>query len=446
MAVTTESWLDAQNSVLGSVLISPELVPKLISETDASDFSGPCRTVYDAIRSLFVSQTPVDIVSLGSALGKGYHRFLMDLMEITPTAANIDHYIRIAREQSRLMALRDLAPGLAEAETLTDARKIVEQASGHLMTRPSSRTVKMGQAFPSFLDRHTRTPEYLTWPITEFDNVIYAEPGNFIVFGGRPSTGKSAFALQCAWHWAQRNKVGFFSLETSAETLFDRLMSGVARVPMGNIKRNTMTDANWRSVMRQKTEVLSRNLELIPAAGMSVADIRAKTVMEGYDLIVIDYLQLIQATGESRTVQVTNISMGLHTLAQSLGVTVVALSQLSRPNPMGGNLGMGSLRESGQIEQDADVVMLLSLEKEGRPSGPRVLKIAKNKEGICPSILLAFDGKYQTFSKARLTGETMEPVPEQPDHSIRRPTGIAPPDDDDQFDTMADDTPVPFEE
>lgn len=440
MAVTAESWLDSQYSVLGSVLISPEVAPKVLSETEPTDFSGACRTVYDAISSLFTAGEAVDVVAVNAALGKRYQDFLVQLMEITPTAANIDHYIRITREQSRVLTIRDLAHQITDTEDLPSARKLLEQANGLLIDRPSARVANMEQTLRSFMERHTRQVDYLTWPIPEFDGVLFAEPGDFIVFGGRPSTGKSAFVLQCAWHWAQKTKVGFFSLETSAEKLFDRLMSGVARVPMDNIKRNTMTDANWAAVMTKNPEILSRNLEIIHAAGMSVSDIRAKTVMEGYKLIIVDYLQLIQSSGENRTAQVTNISIGLHTLAQSLGVTVVALSQLARQNPMGGALGMGSLRESGQIEQDADVVMLLSLKNEQYPSGPRILKIAKNKEGTCPAICLAFDGKYQTFSKARLTDESMD-EPEPPDRSIVRPTGIHPPDAGEAFSYIPDDDP-----
>ena len=255
-----------------------------------------------------------------------------------------------------------------------------------------------------------RRPEYLSWPIPEFNSELYAEPGDFIIFGGRPSTGKSAFAVQCAWHWAQRVKVGFFSFETSSEKLFDRQMSMIARISMSDIKRNTINDAGWQKVANLNQDIVSANLELIRAAGMSAADIRAMTVMKGYKLIIIDYLQLIQSTGENRTAQVTNISIALHTLAQSLGVTVVALSQLARQNPQGGELGMASLRESGQIEQDADIVMILKLANEKEPSGDRVLDVAKNKEGTCPAIKLAFDGQYQTFRKAQRTGETVSQI------------------------------------
>lgn len=440
MAVTQDDWLDAQYSVLGSVLISPELVPKVITETAESDFSGPCRTVYDAIRKLFLANDVVDVVSVNAALGRRYQDFLIQLMEITPTAANIDSYIRRCREQSRILAVQALAQQMAEAENGEALRTLLEQASGMMIDRPSIQVTTMEQALKSFFDRHSRKPEYLTWPIREFNDELYAEPGDFIVFGGRPSTGKSAFALQCAWHWAQKVKVGFFSFETSSEKLFDRQMASVARIAMGDIKRNAISDSAWQTVASMNQEIISTKLELIRAAGMTAADIRAMTVMKGYQLIIIDYLQLIQSTGENRTAQVTNISIALHTLAQSLGVTVVALSQLARQGQQGGNTGMSSLRESGQIEQDADVVMILSLEDDSKPAGDRILSIEKNKEGTCPAIKLAFDGKYQTFTKSKGTGDIVRKYANMGKKAQRQNR------QGNQMSLLPDDTPVPFEE
>ena len=409
MAVTTQSWLEAQHSVLGSALIEPSLVPKILTETSETDFAGPCRTVYQAIRKLFLAGTPADVVSVNAALDKQYQQFLMDLMEITPTAANIDHYIHLCREQARQLAVQDIAREMLSVDNCDQLRTLLEKASGMMVERPGIQITGMADALKSFMDRHTRRVEYLTWPIRELNGELYAEAGDFIIYGGRPSTGKSALALQCAWHWAQTQKVGFFSLETSAEKLFDRQMSGVARIAMGDIKRNTIPDAAWQHLAAMSNEIVSTNLELIRAAGMSVADIRAMTVQRGYKLIIVDYLQLLQASGENRTAQVTNISIGLHTLAQSLGVTVVALSQLNRPDKQSKNQAqdMSALRESGQIEQDADIVMMLRLEDSDQPSGDRILDIVKNKEGTCPAIKLAFDGKFQTFSKANATGETV---------------------------------------
>lgn len=409
MAVNADRWLDAQFSVLGSVLIQQELAPKVVHETSERDYYGTCLTVFRAIKKLFLTGAAVDPVSVAAVLGSEYRDFLVQLMEITPTAANIDHYIALCRQQSRVSAVRDIGKQMSETEDLEKLRKLLEDASGMMAEKQTLRITTMADALKSFMERHTRQVEYLTWPVKELNDRIYAELGDMIIIGGYPSSGKSAWALQCAWHWARDYKVGFFSLETSSEKLFDRQMSAVAQLSMDNIKRNAIGQSDWDSVCSMTELITSRKLELIPAAGMSPADVRAVTMMRGYQIIFVDYLQLLQGSGENRTTQVTQISIALHTLAQSMGVTVVALSQLARQGKQEKNAApdMSALRESGQIEQDADLIMMLSLANKDQPEGNRELRIRKNKEGTCPNILLAFDGKHQTFSKAKQQNSDM---------------------------------------
>lgn len=443
MAVTDDRWLDAQYSVLGSALISPEVVPKVVSETSDRDYSGACLTVYRVIRKLFLSGTAVDPVSVAGALGNNYRDFLVQLMEITPTAANIDHYIALCREQARVITVRELARKMTEVDTSDKIRKLLEEATGLMVDRPALKISTMSDSLRSFMDRHTKEVKYLTWPVRELNDRIYAELGDLIIFGGYPSTGKSAWALQCAWHWAKDYKVGFFSLETSSEKLFDRQMSAVVQVSMDEIKRNDIQRDGWDKICAMTPDIVARNLELIPAAGMTPADVRAVTMMQGYQIIFVDYLQLLQGPGENRTAQVTGISIALHTLAQSMGVTVVALSQLSRQGQQGKNAppDMSALRESGQIEQDADVVMMLSLEDKDNPAGNRELRIRKNKEGTCPNILLSFDGKHQTFSKAQ--GDVLGKLVADGKRAKRKNQQPAP--EPGQMSMLPDDTPVPFD-
>lgn len=443
MAVADDKWLDAQYSVLGSMLISPEVVPKVMHATAESDYCGGCLTVFRAIRSLFLSGSPVDPVSVANTLGTNYRDFLLQLMDVTPTAANIDLYIGICRDQARVAAIRDLATRMAAEESMDKLRSLVEQANGLMVQRPTLKITTMQDALASFMERHTQERKYLTWPVSDLNDWLYAEPGDFIVIGGYPSSGKSAWALQCAWHWARDHKVGFFSLETSAEKLFDRQMSAVAGLTMDAIKRNDIKQQDWEHVCSINPEIVARNLELIPAAGMTPADVRAVTMMRGYQIIFVDYLQLLQGSGENRTTQVTSISIALHTLAQSMGVTVVALSQLARQSDKQSKADpdMSSLRESGQIEQDADLVMMLSLADKSQPGGDRNLRIRKNKEGVCPNILLAFDGKHQTFSKAKkgYSDFPRKKLPRTPVLAEMQPPQLT------MFDLPAD-TPVPFEQ
>lgn len=442
MAVTGDKWLDAQYSVLGSMLISPEVVPKVMHETAESDYCGGCLTVFRAIRSLFLSGSPVDPVAVANILGANYRDFLLQLMEITPTAANIDLYIGICRDQARVSAIRELAGRMATEESMDKLRDLVEKASGLMIQRPGLKITTMQDALTSFMERHTQERKYLTWPVSDLNEWIYAEPGDFIVIGGYPSSGKSAWALQCAWHWARDHKVGFFSLETSSEKLFDRQMSAVAELTMDAIKRNDLKQEDWDQVCALSPEITARNLELIPAAGMTPADVRAVTMMRGYEIIFVDYLQLLQGSGENRTTQVTSVSIALHTLAQSMGVTVVALSQLARQSDKQSKADpdMSSLRESGQIEQDADLVMMLSLADKDQPSGNRNLRIRKNKEGVCPNVLLAFDGKHQTFSKTR---SSYINYPRRKPQRTPVLAEMQPPQQQIMFD-LPETTPVPF--
>ena len=400
MLITNEDWLQAQYSVLGAALLDEKTAIRVVTETAEEDYSGPAKTVYKTIRSLFVKGKPLDPVSVGSMLGSEYRGLLVQLMDMSPTAANVGHHIRICKEQAQVLAIRSIADQMLQAETADEMRKLLETANSRMVARQSRKAMNMSEALKSFMERHTRQVRYLSWPIREFNEHLYSEPGDFIIFGAEPSVGKTAFALQCAWHWAKDLLVGFFSFETSSEKLFDRKMASLAGLQMQSIKNNSITQAEWDRVCQATEEITSRSLELVPAAGMTVADIRAKIIESGYQLIVVDYLQLISASGHNRYEKVTNISIELHNMAQSLGVTVVALSQLSRSND-DGNPKNSDLRESGQLEQDADILLMLKLEKQTEPSGPRKAIVTKNKEGELFMMLMDFDGRHQTFSKSQ---------------------------------------------
>ncbi len=442
MPVNNEDWLQAQNSVLGAALIEPELVPKVIHMTSSADFFGPSQTVYSAMRKLFQEGMPVDVVSVANVLGAEYRQYLMQLMEVVPTTANLDYYIQLCREQSKVLSVKSLASQIGAVENSDDIRTLLEKANTLMVDKPALRITTMQDALTSFFGRHSGDIKYLSWPIPDLNDRLYAEDGDFILIGGRPSTGKSAFSLQCAWHWAADVKVGFFSLETSSAKLFDRKMSGIAGISMDNIKRNNISQEQWEHITSISSTIVSKNIELIEAAGFTPADIRSVTMMRGYKLIIIDYVQLLQASGANRTEQVTNISLALHRMAQDMKVTIVALSQLKRKSD-GSTPDNSDLRESGQLEQDADIIMQLTLENKDNPDGNRELYITKNKEGTCPKIVLAFDGKLQTFKKALRTNEIVRGLIHE-GKKARRSTGKADKDEN-QFTMLPEDTQVPFQ-
>ena len=398
MLVDSSKWADAQYSVLGSALIEPKVVPLVLAQTSERDFSGPCQTVYSAMADVFNSGFPVDVVTVARKLGADYQGFLKQLMEITPTAANVESYITICREQARVLQCREIGKELASSDDSKTVRKLLEDGMNLMSSAQANRTVNMNDALRRFFDRAEKPLRYLSWPIKELENELHVGAGKFLVLGAGPSVGKTAFALQCAWHWATAGKVGFFSFETDPETLFDRLISGFSGISMEAIKTNRISRKEWERICQATQAITSRKLEIISAAGMTVSDIRAKVMETGYKVVIIDYLQIVSSKGGSRYEQVTNISIDLHTLAQSLGVTVLALAQLSRTEDERAPRN-SDLRESGQIEQDADVIMMLQLEKRSLPDGPRKLFVTKNKEGQLSQMLLTFDGKHQTFAK-----------------------------------------------
>lgn len=433
------NWLDAQYSILGGILLWPELVPKVLSQTEPEDFSDGCRTVYDAIRQLAGENQPVDPVSVNHVLGNRYGDFLAQLMEITCTAANIDYHIRICREQARVAQARTIGQQLALAEDPQEIQALTEQLNARMADKPGLKILNMTQALQRFYTRQEEKAEYLSWPIPELNQRLYAKRGSFVIIGGSPSAGKTAWALQCAAHMGRNRKVGFFSLETDSDILTDRMVASVKELTMDQIKRHNIPREGWDALAAASAAITSLQLDLIPAAGMDVAQIRAVSAMKGYDVVYIDYLQLILGSGSTRAEEVAKISMGLHTMAQSMGVTVIALSQLKRKGDSDFP-SMSDLRESGQIEQDADIVMILQLENENEPAGPRGLYIAKNKEGTCFKLKLDFDGRHQTFSRANRTGETVRELKKTAKNAqLARQSGQ-------QLSMLPGETWVPFQE
>lgn len=443
MRLTSQDWLQAQYSVLGAALLEEKAAIRVLAETEERDFSGPCQTVYKAMRALFQQGHPLDPVSISSELGDGYRTFLAQLMEVTPTAADVSYHIQLCKDQSRVLAVRDLAQQLIQADTKKDVQLLLEQANSLMVSRQALKPVTMSDALKDFMDRPGKKVRYLSWPFAGFNDFLRVKPGRFLIFGAEPSVGKTAFSLQCAWHWAREYKVGFFSLETDPETLFDRLIAHVARVDMTTIQDNRLTEEEWARVCQATQDITSRKLELISAAGMTTSDVRAKIIEGGYQIIVIDYLQILAAAGSSRYEKVTDISIALHTMAQQLKVTIVALSQLSRSDD-DHTPKNSDLRESGQLEQDGDVIIMLKLKSQADPGGIRRMVVTKNKEGELFESYLAFDGKHQTFSKASKTGEVVSKFTHEGKKAQRNNRNHAP-EPDQQLSLLPDNTPVPFQ-
>lgn len=400
-------YYEAQLGVLGSMLIDGQHTAGLVMQgLQAEDFTGPNRAVFEACRKLFQAAKPIDAVTVGHQLGPEYKQLLLDLMELTPTAANVREYIRLTAEQSRLDKLKALGAELAGCVDSEEAQGILAKANRAAGGRPSVRVVSMEQGLLDFYERQRTQAVHIPWGLPKIDGTMMSEFGDFIILGGEPSTGKTALSLQLAWTQAEKHRVGYFSLETRPEKMIDRAVAAATGVDFGRIKRHDMGPDDWDACEAKASAMIGRKLDVIQAGGLSVLDIQALTAAGRYEIIYIDYLQLVAPEDRRRTdfEQVTQISKDLHTMAQTTGVTVVALSQLSRPQAGAGKVkapGLHSLRQSGQLEQDADGVMLLYLEEPGNMRSRRCLKIAKNKEGEAGGVdYLAFDGAHQRFRES----------------------------------------------
>ena len=398
-----KATLDAEYSVIGCLLVDPSIAGELLYRTRPEDFTVPeLRTVYNAAVKLFGAGRPVDAVTIRGVCGAEYNDLLMQCMDVTPTSFGWRTYISAMQEQTRVTRLRTLAAELAEVRTSDKARDLLGQAGEILSEKNRTQVVTMQQALTQFFSEQGEKRRFISWGFDKLDRRLYTDYGDFVIVAGRPSAGKTALALQMAAHMGRQDKVGFYSLETSTAKLTNRLVASRCIIDFGHINRREMTPEEWERAAKWKKEVLESKLELIPASGWGVQDILATALARQHRVVFVDYLQLIRAAGRNRTEQVTNISLALHEMAQAHGILVVALSQLSRASTDRADATptLAELRESGQIEQDADAVLALYIDPdEDAPMDDRKLRVLKNKEGRLGDFSLAFDGSTQSFAE-----------------------------------------------
>lgn len=428
-AVLSQRLLDAQAGVLGSMLIDPDTVPGVLARVRDEDFvNKDYRLVFQAIQARFRAGQAIDPILVRETLGGGvdspWTALLRDLMDVTATAAHVDDYVDALRSSVTLAGLRALGTQLAETDRLEDAQALLDQMRAQQVSRPHVQAMDMAEGFERFLDRHNGEdkPSYLSWGVPVLDERIFAEPGDMVVLGGYPSDGKTALALQFAFGIGKKHRVGFFSYESTRDKLFDRTVSREAMMSYTKIKRNQLKEEDYRELMDLRSLLTAPQLTLIDAAGMTALDIQAYSQSHRYDVVFVDYLQKIAAPRGSRQSdfeRVSAISSQLQQFGRITGTTVVALSQLSRPDRDAKTRkirppALSDLRSSGQIEQDADVVLFLYREDYDDKQSNRILRISKNKEGEAMDyVRFRFDGDLQTFSR-------IAPVPEPPAEKPKR--------------------------
>lgn len=399
------AWTEAQRSVIGSLLIDPEhCAGEIFQRARPEQFrDGALLHVFEAARGLWLERRPIDAVTVLDAAGDSYRQLLADCMNATPTVVNLSAYLDILRSSARFAAMQRTAAAILDANSEAEAAALYEDLGEELRAGSDVEDLSWAQCVGRYLDRmgDKEPANYLHWGLKPLDRVLQVPQGKFVIVGADSSVGKTALALQLAYHMAQTGKrVGFFSLETDTESLTDRLMAEaqVANIAIPRTKQKALSTADYEKAAEIGVASDKLPLRIINRAE-TVEQIRGLTVQHGFDVIFIDYLQLIDAPGEKRWDIVTGISMRLHRMAQRLKVTVVALSQITPPEKGSAQLTMDDLRESRQLKHDADVILLLTPDK-GFP-GARRLTIAKNKDGKRQqAILLHFDAEHMTFREA----------------------------------------------
>lgn len=411
------SVIEAQESVIGSMLLDEGCIGAVLGAMSEHDFTdSACRHTFAVIRKLFTQHKPVDPVTVLDAMSGGDRmvQWLRQVMEVTPTAANVLHYAEIVKRQTALHRLKEQADRLLLCTDLDEARNIVQTMASH--TTQASRVERMtaSELAADFIRRMTskEKPEYMPWGIPSADRIVYAERGDFCLLGGYPSAGKTLLSLQMALTQAKRYKVGYYTLETNPEKMADRMFAHLARLSLEKIKKRSFEPHELQRAAEAAALFTSNcPIDFIRGAGLTVEDIAADSVSKGYEVIYIDYLQLVETPGVrlgDRYAAVTAVSRGLKIFGQRTNTTVVALAQLARPEKTG-KAGeqklvppsMSSFRESGQIEQDADVAFLIWPEDLNNNRSNRVFKLGKNKEGEKFSVKLAFNGALQTMVEIR---------------------------------------------
>ncbi|MCK9901350.1 replicative DNA helicase [Glutamicibacter sp. V16R2B1] len=423
--------LQAEQSTIGAVLHSADVLGDILGVVDVEDFYRPAHaTILSAYTRLLDRGDPVDITSVIAELDRhgelarvGGHDYLHTLLSVTPSAGSGGHYARIVSEKATArrfvvaaLQVLQMARGPVESvERLTAAvQDIVYAASRAKGSREISQLGDLLAVVLDEIEADAATDGLIGIPtgFADLDEVTGGfRPGELWVVAARPSVGKSMFGMDIARHAAIRRNIpaAYFSLEMRKNDLVKRLLAAEARVPLHDIRSGKICDDDWGRLSRRLGEIAEAPLFLHDSPGITVAEIRTKArrlqSTKGLQLLVVDYLQLMGSSGrlENRQQEVSNISLALKHMALQLGITVVALSQLNRTLEQRADKRpqMHDIRESGSIEQDADGIIMLYREELVEPETSRLgeadLILEKNRSGAKGTITVAFQGHYSRF-------------------------------------------------
>ena len=425
---------EAEQAVLGSMLIDPRCIPDVIGKVRAEDFYIQAnRDIFETMYSMFSYGQNIDPVTVLDQMKvrgvwkENSQQYLLELMEITPTAANVLEYAAIVCDRSLLRALAQVGDditkmvyaGEGEADSMLEAaeRKIYElgrdRNSGGL-TPVASVVQRVFESISEAASNESAIPGLATG-LPELDRTMLGlNPGDFVLIAARPGMGKTSIALNIARHVGKNTDktVAVFSLEMSREQLVTRLLSAEALVDGKKLQTGRLNDEEWRRIGAAINVLSATDIRIDDNASRTVADMNAQCRrLKNLGLIVVDYLQLMQSAGsgnswsnESRTQAVSDISRMMKVMAKELGVPVLCLSQLSRANTQRQDKRpqLSDLRESGAIEQDADVVVALHREgyynAEYENPNEVELIVLKNRRGETGRIYMMWLPEYTSFA------------------------------------------------
>ena len=432
--------VEAEQSVLGGLLLENESLDKIADILNQADFyRHDHRLIYTHIAKLIEQNRPADIVTVAESLENsaelssvGGIAYLGALAQNTPTAANIRRYAEIVRERSIMRKLVEVGSGIAESAYNPqgrDAQQLLDEAEAKIFQIAESGNpgnqgfVNIQTLLPQVADRidflyQRENQGSVTGIPTGFDDLDERtsgfQPGDLIIVAGRPSMGKTAFSLNIAENVALDSKkpVAVFSMEMGATQLATRMIGSVGRLDQHRMRNGNLEDEDWVRLTTALGKLNDAPIFIDEGAGLSSFDVRARArrlhrQTGGLGLIVVDYLQLMAGTSgrasENRATEISEISRSLKSLAKELNVPVVALSQLNRSveqrpdkRPV-----MSDLRESGAIEQDADLILFIYRDEVYNPDsedkGMAEIIIAKQRNGPIGRIRLTFLGQHTRF-------------------------------------------------
>ena len=418
--------LDPERAVLGGMMLSKRIIPDVLDVLDPNDFGDwKHETIARAVGSLFHRSAPTDVLAVTDELDRmgelariGGPAVLHELTSEVPTAANAGYYADIVKQRSIKRRLLDASVSIAAAaQGEGDAFELAEQARATVDAVSGSARVEIapvGDAVEDVLQSMRETPHTWPTPWTEINDITNGlRPGCMYVVGARPGSGKTMLGLQLAVSLTKYGHVAFASLEMSRADLTKRIFASKGTIHQTAISRSALSPDEWTRVERLRPEIAAMPLFIDDRPGLNMAQIRAfaRSVQRRGPLVclVVDYLQLI--TGDSRKPRwelVGEISRQLHELARELGIAVVALAQLNRESVGAGMQRrppmVSDLRESGNIEQDADVIMLLQRgvevddNGEESPSDELEVYVGKNRHGNMGKLSLLWEGQFARLS------------------------------------------------